>query len=88
MPSASPSSNYPNFFGGASLRGWKKVLEAVHTTAVSYTHLDVYKRQHAHFFMWSFLIQEDSGIVFPKMICNHRPELFSYHYTKIGRAQV
>ena len=31
-PSASPSSNYPNFFGGASLRGWKKVLEAVHTT--------------------------------------------------------
>ena len=31
-PSASPSSNYPNFFGGAPLRGWKKVLEAVHTT--------------------------------------------------------
>ena len=31
-PSASPSSNYPNFFGGASLRGWKKVLEAVHAT--------------------------------------------------------
>ena len=31
-PSASPSSNYPNFFGGTSLRGWKKVLEAVHTT--------------------------------------------------------
>ena len=30
-PSASPSSNYPNFFGGAPLRGWKKVLEAVHT---------------------------------------------------------
>lgn len=23
-PSASPSSNYPNFFGGASLRGWKR----------------------------------------------------------------
>lgn len=32
-PSASPSSDYPNFFGGAPLRGWKKVLEAVHTTA-------------------------------------------------------
>ena len=30
--SASPSSKYPNFFGGASLRGWKQVLEAVHTT--------------------------------------------------------
>lgn len=31
-PSASPCSNYPNFFGGNALRGWKKVVQAVHTT--------------------------------------------------------
>lgn len=30
--SASHSVNCPNFFGGKSLRGWKKVAEAVHTT--------------------------------------------------------
>lgn len=31
-PSASPSVNYPNFFGGPALRGWKHVVEAVHRT--------------------------------------------------------
>lgn len=30
--SASPSVNYPNFFGGHALRGWKHVVKAVHTT--------------------------------------------------------
>lgn len=31
-PSASPCTSYPNFFGGHALRGWKKVVQAVHTT--------------------------------------------------------
>lgn len=31
-PSASPCMDYPDFHGGAPLRGWKKVLAAVHAT--------------------------------------------------------
>ncbi len=31
-PAASPCANYPNFYGGRALRGWKKVAEAVHAT--------------------------------------------------------
>lgn len=31
-PSASPCSDYPNFFGKESLAGWEKTVRAVHTT--------------------------------------------------------